>query len=152
MTSGAVKRQPITLRKATSADLDAVKALFDRHKLELGFIIRAALEKSIQQAELIIAVTHDEELAGLVHYHHRRDAQTTLYSIVVDSPWRERGVGRCLIDALRDECRIRKQHFILLKCPQGLPANDFYAHYGFNLAKKEIGKHRPLNVWTLCVI
>jgi N-acetylglutamate synthase-like GNAT family acetyltransferase len=150
MTSGGNNHTTdFTYRKATLADVDAMKALVDRHKTELGFVVRSALERSIGLSEVIVAIYASAHLAGFVHYHHRKDGQTTLYNIVVDQPYRRNRVGRQLIIELTSEARRYRQNAVLLKCPEQLPANDFYEHCGFALVEKESGKKRPLSIWRI---
>lgn len=135
------------VRHATLDDLNAIKALFDSERNNLGFVMRPSLVTSIQRSEVLVAV--DETLLSVVHYRHRRDGQTTLYHIAVQKELRRSGLGAVLIEALRHECQARQARFILLKCPQELSANQFYAAMGFQLQTQETGKHRPLNVWVL---
>lgn len=137
-------------RKATIQDLDSIKILVDQHKTELGFVIRSALEKSIATSELIVAIDNKtSNLAGFIHYRHRKDAQTTLYNIVVNPSYRRQGIGARLIGELKQEAKNLEKEFILLKCPLQLPANDFYHNYGFSSITTENGKKRPLKIWTL---
>lgn len=141
----------IVLRKATAEDLDTLKHLVDRHKNELGFVIRSALERSIQLSEIIVAINTDDILAGFTQYHHRKDGQTTLYNIVVDKNYQRQGIGKRMIDKLKAEAKERQQHFILLKCPEELPSNEFYRNYGFTLSEIEKGKKKPLSIWRIDV-
>lgn len=138
----------LRIRKAQLGDLEAVKRLFDKHRAELGFVLRPALIKSIEGAEILVAV-QASRVVGCVHYHHRRDGRTTLYHIAVEEHRRRTGVGAALIRALRDECDVRSASSIALKCPIELAANQFYKQLGFCLLRTETGKHRQLNVWLL---
>lgn len=138
----------LSIRQATPDDLDRVKRLFDANKTALGFVLRPSLIKSIQRAEIIVAYRRSD-FVGAVHYHHRRDGQTTLYHIAIDTMSRTTGIGRALVVALQQECISRGMHSILLKCPQELPANQFYARVGFSHIRTDVGKHRPLSVWHM---
>ena len=140
----------LTIRKAISTDLDVLKSLADAHRHELGFAIRPALVRSIERGELIVAA-NSTDLIAFVEYHHRRDAQTTLYHIVVAPDYRRQGIGRRLIERLADEARAAGKEIIALKCPTTLPANDFYARTGWSLAGSEPGKRRLLNLWQLAL-
>ncbi|MFQ3647505.1 MAG: GNAT family N-acetyltransferase [Anaerolineae bacterium] len=102
--------------------------------------------KSIDLQEVILA-EEANNLIGAVHYHHRLDKQTTLYHIAVARERRREKVGRLLIDTLLVEGRHLQMQKILLKCPEELAANVFYAAVGFKLSGVEAGKHRRLNVW-----
>ena len=138
----------IAFRKAIIGDLDAIKQLADKHRNELGFVMRPSLEKSIHEEEIIIAV-NDNSIIGFVHYHHRRDEQTTLYHIVVNPEYRLSGIGSELITRLKMEAGNIGKAFVLLKCPVPLASNIFYQAIGFKLTSTETGKERKLNIWQL---
>ncbi len=138
------------IRTATLAALDAIKVIADTHRRELGFVLRPALAESIKRKEVLVA-ENSAGLIGFVEYHHRRDEQTTLYHIAVVPDHRLQGVGRALIEALRNEALARKKQTILLKCPVDLPAQDFYAQLGFDSLGQESGKKRSLIVWALAL-
>lgn len=138
--------QDWTIRKAELADLDDIKHIADRYKQELGFILRPVLARSIDQGELFVAI-NGEGIVGFTQYHHRRDAQTTLHNIVVQSNYRKSGVGQKLIEFLEAESRLREQTTIQLKCPVDLEANSFYEHIGYEKVDVEKGKTRQLNIW-----
>lgn len=151
------KRKPLTsgtfsieLRKAIAADLPALKTLTDTHRHELGFVHRQALLRSIEREEVIVAQKGDR-LVGFIEYHHRMDQQTTIYHIVVESQSRNQGIGRSLVDAVKEESRELKKEFILVKCPVDLEANEFYSQIGCQLVRQEQGKQRDLSIWKICL-
>ncbi len=119
------------LRLATPADLDWIKAMADRHRGELGFVLRPALAEGIARGEVLAAA----DASGFCHYHRRRDGWRTVYELVSEHP----GTGSALLAAVPRPVR--------LKCPVALPANGFYLRQGGALAAVEAGKRRPLNVW-----
>lgn len=142
----------ITIQHAVEGDLDEIKALCDGNRVELGFVMRPSLESAIKAEEILVA--HDfeasrETCVGFVHYHHRRDEQTTLYHIAVCKSAQGHGIGRALILALCSESRNRSKAFIQLKCPEPLSANQFYAKLGFAKVSIEPGKFRPLCIWRM---
>lgn len=139
----------ISVRMATIEDLEPIKALADSHKLELGFLVRGAIRRSIEHHEILIVDHLTSGVCGFVQYRHRQDEQTTLYNIVVTPAFRGRGLGRRLLNALIAEAVQHQKECIQLKCPSDLPANSFYSHCEFGLVKTEEGKHRALNVWRL---
>lgn len=145
-----MSRPALYIHQAALDDLDVVKRLFDANKTALGFVLRPSLIESIQRAELLVAY-RDADFVGTVHYHHRRDGQTTLYHIAVNTTSRAAGVGRALVVALQQECILRGMHSIVLKCPQELPANQFYARVGFSHIRTDEGKYRRLNVWHMSI-
>lgn len=135
------------VRPAKEKDIDSIKALFDRHRRELGFVLRPSLIKAVELGEVLVAI-RERKIVGAVHYHHRRDGQTTLYHIAVDPLYRSQRVGRALITRLQKLCSQRGMTCILLKCPAELPSNTFYKRVGFEYRDREKGKHRELNVWV----
>jgi ribosomal protein S18 acetylase RimI-like enzyme len=134
-------------RKARSDDIEAIKAIADAHREELGFVLRPALEDSIQRGEILIS-ENGTGLVGFVEYHHRRDEQTTLYHIVVKTEYRNQGIGRSLILALQKEAEAIGKNVIRLKCPADLPAQDFYDRMGFQIEGEAQGKRRRLVLWA----
>lgn len=134
------------IRKGRIEDVDAIKAIADANRRELGFIMRPTLTKSVQNQSVLVA-TDDSRVLGFVEYHHRRDDQTTIYHIVVEQTHRGIGLGRQLFIALvRESIRMDKKH-IQLKCPAELDANEFYRKVNCQLSYTEKGKERYLNVW-----
>lgn len=146
MTSGT--NESVVVRKATPADLDAIKIIADAHRHELGFVLRPALAESIGRDEVLVAENH-QGLIGFVEYHHRRDTQTTLYHVAVIPRYRRQGIGRMLVNALCVEAESLGKRMIRLKCPADLPARSFYACLGFEMLKEEQGNGRPLLIWSL---
>jgi N-acetylglutamate synthase-like GNAT family acetyltransferase len=140
------KQPTMTVRKAEMSDLSTIKKIADSHKQELGFVLEPILAKSIALGELLIA-ENGEGVVGFVQYHHRRDSQTTLHNIVVQAPYRNKGVGHQLVEALESEARLRDQNVVKLKCPQDISANSFYEHIGYERVEVERGKKRQLHVW-----
>jgi GNAT superfamily N-acetyltransferase len=138
------------IRKATKVDLDAIKAIADAHRNELGFVLRPALARSILREEVLVAQNGSGPI-GFVEYHHRRDKQTTLYHIAVNSEHRQLGIGKALIDALRSEALALGKETIRLKCPADLPTRSFYEHIGFRSTGIESGKNRSLAIFTLII-
>lgn len=139
------------IRTANRRDLNAVNAMANSHRRELGFVRKVTLTASIDQNEILVAENNDQ-IVGFVHYHHRRDEQTTIYNIVISSQKRLHGIGKRLITALVRESRSLNKQWIVLKCPSELPANRFYRHIGFRRWQKEPGKRRALIVWRLRII
>jgi len=140
----------VVIRKATLADIDMLKELADTHKYELGFVRRPALIRSIERREVFVA-ENSAGVVGFVEYHHRQDAQTTLYHIVVCSEHRRLGIGRRLVQALVSDAYECNQRVISLKCPVGLESNHFYKQIKFLQVNVQSGKERALVVWQLSV-
>jgi ribosomal protein S18 acetylase RimI-like enzyme len=142
-----VREMTMKIRYAVAEDLDAVKALADEFKHQLGFVRHTALERSIERSEILVAIERKKAI-GFVEYHHRLDGQTTLYHIAVDKSSQGRGVGRALLERLYSEARANSALQICLKCPNDLPANEFYPRCQYRLQETLNGRKRPLNVWV----
>ena len=139
-------REKFVIRKANLNDLEVIKKLADTHKRELGFILRPALARSIELEELMIA-TVKLEVVGFIQYHHRQDTQTTLHNLLIKADYRGNGIGKRLMQALENEVMSQNKQILSLKCPEELPANDFYARLGYQQVNIESGKQRRLNIW-----
>ena len=133
--------------------IDVVKHIADQHRSELGFHARQAYVDSLNKGELLIAKI-DGCIVGFVRYHHRRDGCTTLYEIATSPDIRNKGVGRCLVQALIADCQRAASRCIRLLCPVELPANCFYQAIGFvRRARRSLsGSSRPLYEWELAVL
>ena len=138
----------IALAVARGDDQSAIKALADRHRKDIGFVLAPAIRASISEGALWVA-KDGPEVVGFVRFHHRLDGVTKLYEVCVLENARGRGVGRLLIGAIREQALLAGQHAIVLKCPEDLPANEFYRQLGFEDAGLEQGKRRRLRIWRL---
>jgi ribosomal protein S18 acetylase RimI-like enzyme len=130
--------------------VQTAKAIASRFSSELGFVNAAALTESVSKGSLEVIPD-----VGFVHYHHRRDGQTTIYSLAVLKEYQGQGWGRlllyrviCSLVEYRNQHDRQGKHFsIVAKCPENLPSNGFYESVGFELIATEPGKKRALNVW-----
>ncbi len=109
---------------------------------ELGFVNIRALESAETRKEL-------EAIPGVgfVHFHHRKDGQTTVYSLAVLKESQGQGWGRLLFYRVLCSAIEHGSNRIVLKCPEDLPSNGFYQRLGFTHVRVEEGKRRRLNCW-----
>jgi len=136
----------VVIRKAQPRDVIQAKAILDDNRYALGFVRKAELEQGIEKNEVFIAQSR-EATVGVLHYHHRLDSTTTIRQVVVKEEVRQTGLGRALVQALEEECQLRRQQLLRLKCPIDLPANGFYSQLGFQRVAVESSRQRPLVVW-----
>ena len=136
----------MTIRPARVEDVDGAKAVADRHKEELGFVRSPVLHDAQKNRWLLVAV-QNEKVVGFANFRIRQDNNATLYDIAVDKPSRKQNIGKRLIQRLTWLVNVAGGEYVQLKCPQSLPANQFYEHLRFELTSTEKGKKRPLNVW-----
>lgn len=126
-------------------NLDSVthaKAIANQYKQELGFVNSAALSESESKGCLEVI-----ENIGFAHFHHRRDKQTTIYSLAVLPSECGNGWGRLLFYRVLCSAIERNSKSIVAKCPEDLPSNRFYEAMGFTLIDVQPGRRRRLNVW-----
>lgn len=141
----------VTTRYLTLADLDAVKQIADQNRASLGFINRGRFIEAADKHACLVAVENDYVVGFVIFHHRKRDLQTTLYDICVRASHRRQGVGTILVQALIDECRSKRRTWIVLKCPDGSPANQFYSAIGFEHVAVVKGRVKDLHVWEYSV-
>jgi N-acetylglutamate synthase-like GNAT family acetyltransferase len=137
----------LIIRKALIEEVDSIKKITDQNKNELGFVLKPALVRSVQQNEVLV-VLENEEIVGFCNYHHRLDKRTTLHNILIIKRHQGNGVGLKLFLKMVDEAKQIGQYEVILRCPQDLSANEFYRRIGCHLSNIEEGKKRRLCVWT----
>ena len=138
--------------RATRRNIKEIKNIADTNKKIIGFVLRPALIEAVERKELLVVKARNNRILGFINYHHRKDKQTTIYEICVKAKYRGKGMGRELIKAVANEACILGKDWILLKCPENAPANQFYAQVGFCHVSIENGRKRCLNIWKLSLI
>ncbi|OQA17397.1 MAG: GTP cyclohydrolase FolE2 [bacterium ADurb.Bin363] len=144
------KIRKVVVKYATSEHLDQIKVIADKNRDSLGFIIRSAVVKAIDNKEVFVALYNDN-VVGFLIFHLRKDQQATLYDICISKNFRGRSVGKKLAKRLIVEAKKHNKLYIQLKCPENLPSNEFYKALNFELVGKETGKKRNLNIWKLSI-
>lgn len=122
----------------TSAE--AAAEVFQQHRKELGFVNRAQCE----EGDLYTVEQCGDVVGAALANHCVRKPQTTLYELAVLPEYRRQGIATELIGRLARDSPHEK---LVAKCPEELPANEFYAAAGWDQVDREEGKNRALNVW-----
>src|SRR5690349_20474664 len=108
--------EPIArIRPAVPIDLDAVKALADANRADLGFVLRPALAEGITRGWLYVAIRGDV-IVGFVHFRPRRDGWTTIYEICTAAAFRRQGIGSALLAEVYDTSLNQGRQGVRLKC------------------------------------
>ncbi len=131
-------------QKGLKSKAQIAKMIASKLSKELGFITEGTLQKAERDCRLIVI-----EDKGFVHFHHRKDGQTTIYEIGVTEESQRQGIGKQLICQVKQAARKRGQKTLFAKCPQGLPSNHFYKKIGFQPVRIEKGRKRKLFCWEL---
>lgn len=140
----------VSIRVADERDAPACKRIAHTHRAAIGFLPGAAFLQAAGRRQLLVADAGPAGILGFVRFNHRtRGPETALYDICVEQDCQGQGIGRALVAALRSECRAAGRSSIALRCPEGLPANAFYARVGFRQCGVESGRRRRLLVWRL---
>jgi ribosomal protein S18 acetylase RimI-like enzyme len=137
----------VIIRKATIDDLKSIKALADQEKIALGFTFSSVIQEGIEQGYIFVAEYSGEIVGFQQYYHRKRDAVTTLYRKTVAKDWRNKGIGKMLVDEVKEEARHNGKEILRLKCPIDNASNQFHMDYGFELIRVDPGKRRKLNVY-----
>lgn len=119
---------------------EAAADLFQSHRDKLGFVNRA----QVREKDLVTVACGGDVVGALLGNHCVRKPQSTVYELAVLESHRRKGVGGELVDRFADNSPHDK---LVAKCPEPLPANEFYAATGWTRTDREEGKERALNVW-----
>lgn len=140
----------LCVRLGQAADIPSCKPIADQHRDVLGFLTRGVFAEAVEKQHLLVADLGEQQIVGFVRFNHRkRGTETAIYDIGVDQHFQRQGIGRALVGALANECRIWNRDTIALRCPEGVPANDFYCHIGFQHMGILPGRKRRLMIWQL---
>ena len=100
-------------------------------------MIFETLNESAQRGELLLID------GGLCHWHLRRDTQLTIREIISTRC----GAGSEMLSVIKSTPGASS---IFAKCPEDLPANEWYKRRGFDLEGEEVTRSgRVLKLWRL---
>lgn len=126
-----------------SDDIEEAVELFQDHAEQLGFINEARVEEGPLYVE-----KRDGEVVGAALANHLSSrAISYLRDIVVKEEYRREGIAESLVEQIRED----SPHPVLkAKCPEDLPANDFYDETGWQFEEvEEVGGGKNLNIWSI---
>lgn len=132
----------IVYRNDAVLDVDKVINLYCRCSLRSRRPVdnKAAFEKMINNANLIISAWHSERLVGMARCLSDLAVVTYLADLVVDEDYQRQGIGKQLIKEVQrntdDNCKI-----VLLAAPT---ANDYYPKLGFESNPRAWFLNKPL--------
>jgi ribosomal protein S18 acetylase RimI-like enzyme len=118
----------------------AAAEVFQAHRDELGFVNRA----QCREGDLYTVERDGKTVGAALGNHCVQKPQTTLYELAVLPQYRRQGIATELINRLARDSPHKK---LVAKCPESLPANDFYRATGWQRVSIETGKRRDLVVW-----
>lgn len=109
-------------------DLDEVLAVYRSSGLGARRPVaeRDRFAAMLRNANLVVVCRVEGELVGIARCVSDFSYTTYLSDIAVSAPWQKAGIGRALIDAVRQEAPSAK--IVLLSAPA---ATGYYPHIGF---------------------
>ncbi|WP_083280376.1 GNAT family N-acetyltransferase [Pseudomonas citronellolis] len=107
-----------------------VSAIADKNKGAFGFLSASVYEQMASKGQLWIAINNARELKGYLMFGGTMPA-LKIFQVYACRTARGHGVGRRLIDALKEFAREKNYHSIVARVASDLPANDFWERNGF---------------------
>jgi len=114
--------------------------VFQKHRDELGFVNEA----QCREKDLYTEYRNGEIVGAALANHCVRKPQTTLYELAVLPEYRREGIAKSLVNQMARDSPHGK---LVARCPEPLPANDFYKSTGWVRVDREQGKNNSLNIW-----
>lgn len=136
------------VRFADITEMRDVQRVFNKNNKAVGFVMLPTLVQRQESGQLYVA-EQEHAIVGVVEWHLRRDHVCTLHTIAVLPANAGQGIGKLLLHALIAWARERNARLLRLKCPAGLPSNDFYRSQGLTHVTTEPGRKRALNIWEM---
>ena len=123
--------------------IDVIYKLMNKFSGEVGFVIKNSLFQSAERNELVYLQVNNQ-IVSVCNFHKRRDFITTIYEIVTDLEYRQKGFAKAIIKHL-----ISNGHTIMLKCPADNESNGFYQKIGAKLIGSQSNRLKTLNIYKL---
>lgn len=121
-----------------TAYVKQVSSLADQNKKALGFTPSSAYEEMASKGQLWIAVNGSNELKGYLIFGGTMPT-LKVYQIYVCPSVEGRGVGKLLINGLKEYARVMHYHSISARVAADLPANNFWEAVGFPIYQQVKG-------------
>lgn len=125
-----------------------VSTIADQHKDALGFLASTVYEDMALKGQLWVAVDNSSNLVGYLMFGGTMPILKVTQVYVCPSV-KGKGVGRLLIDALKEYAKKGNYHSISARVASDLPANSFWQRVGFSIYQQKEGgksKNRVINV------
>ena len=138
------------IRLGVAPDAERCQQIARANKGAFGFIRRVWLEEAAAKRRLLVAEL-DGTIVGFVHFNHTRyGPHSSIYEIAVDPAVHGQGIGSAMLAWLKQDAWEHERRAILLRCPVGLPANDWYQRRRFVWqGLKGVEGKRSVNIWRL---
>ncbi len=125
-----------------------VSCVADQNKESFGFLSASAYEQMASKGQLWIAVNKEKELKGYLMFGGTMPT-LKVFQIYACGSVKGDGVGKLLIDALKDHAKRKNYHTISARVASDLAANVFWEKVGFIVHRQVKGgktKKRIINI------
>lgn len=125
-----------------------VSAIADQNRGSFGFLSTSAYEQMAAKGQLWIALNKNEELKGYLMFGGTMPTLKVFQAYVCESV-RGKGVGKQLIDELKEYARNNYYHSIVARVAADLPANKFWDAVDFVVYRQAKGgetTNRVINI------
>lgn len=125
-----------------------VSAIADKNKIAFGFLSSTAYEQMASKGQLWIAIDDSKELKGYLMFGGTMPT-LKIFQVYACLSSKGHGVGKQLIDALKDHAKNKNYHSIVARVASDLPANNFWERMEFPIYRQDKGgevKKRIINI------
>jgi amino-acid N-acetyltransferase len=134
---------PVTLRKATVADVPQMQKLIN-HWAAQGLMLPRSLHSLYEHLRDYLVAVHEGEVIGCVALHVSWEDLAEVRSLVVSESHRSQGVGTLLVRAALGEAADLGVHRIFVLTF----VKEFFAGFGFEVVDKAKMPHK---IWQECI-
>lgn len=127
-----------------------VAALADSHRTSFGFLPAASYEEAAARGRLWIAIAPSDAIAGYLFFGGRHP-NIRVSQLFVREHVRATGLGKHLIDKLKEHAARTGIQTISARVAADLSANQFWSNCGFKLVQQLPGGHQSNRVINLRV-
>jgi GNAT superfamily N-acetyltransferase/predicted nucleic acid-binding protein len=118
--------------------VNQVSSIADRNKEAFGFLSASAYEQMASKGQLWIAVNDNKELKGYLMFGGTMPT-LKIFQVYVCKSVKGKGIGKLLLNNLKDHARSKYYHTISARVASDLPANNFWEKNGFIIHRQVKG-------------
>lgn len=115
-----------------------VSAIADQNKATFGFLSASAYEQMASKGQLWVVIDKAKELKGYLMFGGTMPT-LKVFQVYACKSVRGDGIGKKLIDALKDYAKEKYYHSIVARVASDLPANNFWENRGFSIYRQVKG-------------
>jgi GNAT superfamily N-acetyltransferase len=125
-----------------------ISSIADKNKDSFGFLSKSAYEQMASKGQLWILINEARELKGYLMFGGTMPTLKVFQTYACKSV-KGQGIGKKLIDSLKEFAKEKNYHSIIAKVASDLPANVFWEKNGFSIHRQIKGgatTKRTINV------